>query len=252
MATLLIKNVRIVGGEREYREKADVFINGDKISAIGNFPTKSADKVLDGQGGYLSPGFIDINTDSDHYLTLFGYPEQEDFLRQGVTTIIGGNCGSSLAPLIYGTLESVQKWGDIRMINVDWHTVGEFLNIFEKKPLALNFGTLAGHSTIRRAIVGEELRDLTKNELAVMGETLRKALEEGAFGLSTGLSYVHGAETPYSELKFLAGIVREYNGVYSTHLPRSGHNILESVDETIKLAQETGVKTEISHFVPIK
>ncbi len=105
--TLLIKNVRIIGGAQTFPEISDVFIAGDKISAIGNFSTKTADQVIDGQGAYLSPGFIDVNTDSDHYLSLFDHPEQEDFVRQGVTTIIGGMCGSSLAPLIYGSLESV-------------------------------------------------------------------------------------------------------------------------------------------------
>ncbi|MEK9179901.1 MAG: hypothetical protein AAB897_00585 [Patescibacteria group bacterium] len=250
--TLLIRNVRIVGGEREYPGSVDVFITGDRISAIGNFPTKGADQILDGQGAYLSPGFIDVNTDSDHYLSLFEHPAQEDFLRQGVTTIIGGNCGSSLAPLIYGSLESVQKWGDISKVNIDWHTMEEFLAIFEKRPLAVNFGTLVGHATIRRAIVGDDIRDLTKNELAVLSETLRNAIKEGGLGVSAGLGYVHGARTPYSELKAIAAIAKEYNGVYSAHLPRSGHEILESVEETIKLTKETGVKTEISHLMPVQ
>src|ERR1700722_19667114 len=190
--TLLIKNVRILGGAREFPEPCDVFVSGDKISAIGNFVDKKADETLDGQGAYLSPGFIDVNTDSDHYLTLFEYPSQEDFLRQGVTTIFGGMCGSSLAPILYGTLESVRKWsGSESTVNVDWHTTGEFLATIDKRPFAVNFGTLAGHSTIRRAIVGDAIRDLTKNELGVLLETLKKALEEGAFGLSTGLGYVH-------------------------------------------------------------
>src|SRR3989344_3650682 len=138
--TLLIKNVQILGGSpsqvlpgkiSEGKEKfsgtKDVFITGDKISAIGDFSNKKADEVIDGQGAYLSPGFIDVNTDSDHYLSLFDYPEQEDFLRQGVTRIIGGMCGSSLAPLLYGSLESVRKWGDVSKANVDWHTMQEFL-----------------------------------------------------------------------------------------------------------------------------
>src|SRR3989344_5423724 len=104
--TLLIKNVRILGGAETFSGTKDVFINGDKISAIGNFSGKDADTVIEGQGAYLAPGFIDVNTDSDHYFSLFDYPEQDDFLRQGVTTIIGGMCGSSLAPLLYGSLES--------------------------------------------------------------------------------------------------------------------------------------------------
>src|SRR4029077_6086317 len=117
---------------RDFPEVPDVFVTGEKISAIGNFPDKKADEVLDGQGAHLSPGFIDVNTDSDHYLTLFNHPGQEDFLRQGVTTIFGGMCGSSLAPLIYGTLESVRKWGGSEdNVNVNWHTMAEFLAMFD-------------------------------------------------------------------------------------------------------------------------
>ncbi len=249
--TLLIKNVRILGGAEKFSEPRDVFVSGDKVSAIGSFPNKDADTVIEGQGAYLAPGFIDVNTDSDHYLSLFDYPEQDDFLRQGVTTIIGGACGSSLAPLLYGSLESVQKWGDVGRVNVNWHSVKEFFDTLEKKPTAVNFGTLVGHSTIRRALIGGDIRELTKNELNVFGGTLRRALEEGGMGLSTGLGYVHSYKTPYSELKFLATIVKEKSGVYATHLRRSDDELLESIDETIKLANDTGAKTIISHFMPI-
>ena len=249
--TLLIRNVRIIGGEEKFPDGVDVFVSGDRISAIGNFPNKGADEIINGNGAYLAPGFIDVNTDSDHYLSLFDHPDQEDFLRQGVTTIIGGMCGSSLAPLIYGSLESVQKWGDIDKVNIDWAGIGEFLSLLEKKPLAINFATLVGHSTVRRAILGENIRDMTKNELQVFGETLRRGLSEGAFGMSTGLGYVHGHGTPYSELKFLSEIVKASGGVYATHLRNGGEGLGASIDETIKLSRETGVKVLINHLLPI-
>lgn len=249
---LLIKNVRLLGTAEKFPEPVDVFINGDRISAIGAFPNKKADEIIDGLGAYLSPGFIDVNTDSDHYLSIFDNPGQEDFLRQGVTTIIGGMCGSSLAPLLYGSLESVEEWADAKNFNVDWHTLGEFLSLLGKKPLAVNFATLIGHSTVRRAITGDSLRDLTKNELNVFAGVLKRALAEGGFGLSTGLGYAYGQKTPYLEIKFLAKIVKNYGGVYATHLRKTGTGVLESVEETIKLAKETGVKTLISHFLPIQ
>lgn len=250
--TLLIKNVKLLGAAEKFPESVDVFINGEKISAIGAFPNKKADKVIDGLGAYLSPGFIDVNTDSDHYLSIFDNPGQEDFLRQGVTTIVGGMCGASLAPLLYGSLESVEEWADAKNFNVDWHTLGEFLSLLDKKPLGVNFATLIGHSTVRRAITGDSLRDLTKNELKVFAGVIKRALAEGGFGLSTGLGYAHGQKTPYSEIKFLAKIVKNFNGVYATHLRKTGSGILESVEETIKLAKETGAKTLISHFLPIQ
>jgi N-acyl-D-amino-acid deacylase len=248
--TLLIKNVRIIGGTRDFSESSDIFVSGDRISAIGNFPNKNAATVLDGQGAYLSPGFIDVNTDSDHYFTLFDYPSQDDFLKQGVTTIFGGMCGSSLAPLLYGSLESIRKWTNVDKVNVNWHAMKEFLGAIDKRPLGVNFGTMAGHGTIRRAIVGDTLRALTKNELGVFLGILRNAMEEGAFGLSTGLGYVHARETPYMEIKLLTDVARDFHGIYSTHL-RDSVPLTEAVDETIRLARETGIPTLINHFVPL-
>lgn len=251
--TLLIENVQVLGAREKFSGPVDVFISGEKISAIGDLGGKVADQMIEGQGAYLAPGFIDVNTDSDHYLSLFTDPEQSDFLRQGVTTIIGGNCGASLAPLLYGGLESIQKWADLRQINVDWHTVHEFLSLFEtKRPLGVNFATLIGHATIRRALLGESLRDLTKNELMVFSETLRKALQEGGFGLSTGLGYVHSRKVPYQEVKSLLGIIKEHDGVYTTHLRKSGSELQESIDETVRVAKETGVKTIVSHLLPLR
>jgi N-acyl-D-aspartate/D-glutamate deacylase len=256
--TLLIKNVQLIDGMDGARAPGapsdrarDVFVSHNRISAIGNFPNKKADTVIDGQGAYLCPGFIDGNTGSDHYLTLFNDRSQESLLRQGVTTIMGGMCGASLAPLLYGTLESIQKWGDTDRFNVNWHTMAEFLAVMDQRPTAVNFGTLVGHATIRRAIVGDAIRDLTRNELNVFVRTLEAALAEGAFGLSTGLGYVHARKTPYAELRTLAETVKKYNGVYATHLRRDAAGIKESVEETIKLARETGVSTIVSHFAPV-
>src|SRR3989344_226005 len=130
--TLLIKNVRLLGSDLGPEAKADVFVSGENISAIGDFSRKSADEVIDGQRGYLAPGFIDVDSTSDHYLTLFDNPGQEDFLKH-------------VAP----------------------------------RPLGVNFATFAGHATIRRAILGEDVRDLTKNETDVFVSVLQRAIAEG-------------------------------------------------------------------------
>jgi N-acyl-D-amino-acid deacylase len=250
MATLLIKNVQLVDGVHDFPERSDVFVAQGMISAIGNFPVKQADETLDGQGAYLAPGFIDVNTDSDHYLTLFGYPNQADFLKQGVTTIFGGMCGSSLAPLLYGSLESMEKWGNSSKLNVSWHTMAEFLSSIDRRPLGVNFGTLVGHATIRRAIVGDEIRDLSKNEQKVFEKTLADALDEGGFGISTGLGYEYGRETSLAELKWLTGIAARRGGVWANHLRDGAEGALASVKETIQVAEASGVKTLVSHFVP--
>lgn len=249
---VLIKNVQVVDGSGKPPFRSEVLLQDDRISAIGNFPTKQAEVVVDGLGSYLFPGFIDINTDSDHYLSLFTFPSQKDFLAQGVTTIVGGQCGSSLAPLLYGTLESIRKWTDVNQINVDWHTMAEFFKAIGRLRLGVNFGTLVGHSTIRRALVGEELRDLTAPEMVVFSKILKEALDQGALGLSTGLSYAHSRQTPYGELKELASIVAKNNAVYTTHLRDEERGLVAAVNETMRLSRETGVRTVISHLRPHK
>ena len=248
---VLIKGAKIVDGSGVTSPYvADVLVTGDKISAIGKFPTKKADLVLDGLGLYLTPGFIDVNTDSDHHLSLFTNPEQQDFLLQGVTTTFGGQCGSSLAPLIYGTLDSIRKWTDTSQMNINWHSVAEFLKVLNQRKLGVNFGTLIGHSTIRRAMIGEDSRDLTVSELASFKKLIADGMTEGAFGLSTGLGYAHARQVPYSEIRELTSVVAEKKGVYATHLRDEDEGLLASVAETIRIAEETGVKTLVSHFKP--
>src|SRR3989344_2802238 len=247
----LIRSVQIVDGSGKAPYKADVLLSGDRISALGAFPNKKASLVINGLGYYLAPGFIDIHTDSDHYLTLFSNPPQEDFLTQGVTTIIGGHCGSSLAPLLYGSLESIQKWGNPNLINVDWHTVDDFLTVLKSSGLGVNFGTLVGHSTIRRALIGEGLRDLSGSELKVLLNLLARSLEEGALGLSAGLGYVHSKNVSYEEIKSFAKTVEKYNGVFAAHLRDEKEKLADAVSETIQLSRETGAKILVSHFRPL-
>ncbi|MBI1839069.1 MAG: amidohydrolase family protein [Candidatus Colwellbacteria bacterium] len=249
--SLLIKGVQIVDGEGRVPYKADVLVQKNIISAIGNLKYKETEKVIEGLGNYLVPGFIDVDTDSDHYLHLFTNPRQNDFANQGVTTIIGGHCGSSLAPLIYGDLESVQKWGDVSQVNVNWHTMDELLSSLRRLPLGVNFGTLVGHGTIRQAIAGESNRELTEQEFKIFEKMLLQAMEDGAFGMSTGLGYTHGSSASEKEAKRLVGVIKNTGGVYSTHLRNQKDGVIEAVQETVRTANYTGVKTLISHFRPI-
>jgi N-acyl-D-amino-acid deacylase len=249
--TILIKNVQLLDGTGRPAVKADVLAKNDKISAIGSFPKYRADETIDGMGAYLAPGFIDINTDSDHYLTLFSNPSQKDFVLQGVTTIIGGHCGASLAPLLYGSLESIRQWADINQINVNWQTVGEFLKALSKRPLGVNFGTLVGHTTIRQALVGETDRELTRNELKVFASVLEKAMEQGAFGFSTGLGYAQTHHTTYNEVKELVGAIKKFRGIYATHLRHRKEGLLAAVNEAINIAKDNSVFALINHFQPL-
>jgi N-acyl-D-amino-acid deacylase len=249
--SLLIKGVQVIDGTGSEPYKADVLVQKNLISAIGNLKGHATDDVVDGLGHYLVPGFIDVHNNTDHYLSLFSNPAQEDLLEQGITTMIGGHCGSSLAPLLYGTLESIRKWTDPQDINVDWHTVSELMASLDRVAPGVNFGTMVGHSTIRRSILGERARLLEK-ELSVFKLVLTQAMKEGAFGLSTGLEFVHAKKASKKEIKELAAIVEEMDGVYATHLRNYKEGLVDSVNETIEVSQSTGVKTVISHLMPVR
>jgi N-acyl-D-amino-acid deacylase len=248
---ILIKNVQIVDGTGALPFKSDILIKDDRISAIGSFANKKADVVIDGLGLTAVPGFIDVHATSDHYLSIFSNPRQHDFLLQGVTTVIGGQCGSSIAPLMYGSLKSIRKWADTNLVNIDWVTLLEFKRTLQRLKIGVNFGTLIGHSTIRRDLVGEEIRDLTQNELDVFKDALMLSIREGALGFSTGLGYAHSRDVSYREVKELLSVIAQYGGVYATHLRDEGENLLLSIEETLRIAEETKLPTIISHLRPI-
>ena len=249
--TVLIKNALIFDGSGKSPFKSDIFINHQRINRLGNFPHQSAEKTIDARGAMVTPGFIDINGDLDHYLTLFADPEQADLIKQGITTVIGGNTGSSLAPLIDGSLRSIRKWVDTSSINVNWRSVSEFLKILGRQRIGINFGTLIGHSTIRRAIIGEDLRDLTDKELKVFNYVLEAGLKEGAFGFSTGLSYVHSHNVSYREIEELVKTVAKFKGVYATQLRNYSEGLSGALNETLNIAKNTGVSVEINRFQPL-
>ncbi len=248
MLDILIKNGTVVDGLGTSAYHADVAIKNGRIEKIGFLGEPSAKTMIDATGLYVSPGFIDINNASDRYWTLFGHSNLESHLYQGVTTIIGGNCGSSLAPLTTGSIIlSIQKWADVRKINVNWLTVKEFFEEIKKRKLLLNFGTLIGHATLRRDIVRDEFRKLTEKEFSQMKELLEKGLQEGALGFSTGLNYSHAKIAPPEEITGLVSILKR-GKIYSTHLRDERKNFYESVLETIETTKKTEGGVEISHF----
>jgi N-acyl-D-amino-acid deacylase len=252
--TTLIKNVIVVDGSGRSPIKGDVLVRDNKILAIGSFPQYKADKIIFGNEGYLTPGFIDPNVSSDRYLTLFQSPLHKDFLKQGVTSIMIGQCGFSLAPSFYGTnLEHIESWSRINRINVNWKSVGEFLKVLEGFGLGVNVGTLVGHEVIREGIVKDlsVFRNLTSNELRVFRSVLSQSIQEGAFGMSTGLGYFPYQNTSYHELRALADVLKENKAIYATHLRNEREKLFESVDETIRLSQEMSLTTIISHFRPL-
>lgn len=227
----------------------DVGIQEDMIKAIGDLHNEAAAKVIDARGYYVVPGFVDVLNHSDTYLRIFQNPDLESLIYQGITTIIGGNCGASLAPLANkDVIKTVQKYADIRKVNVNWSKVSEFLAEVESRRLSVNFAMLVGHTTLRRGIVGDEVRGLTSNEMKSMKKMLHDGLKEGALGLSSGLVYTHAKIASEGEIMELAEIVKKFDGVYTTHIRGESHELVEAVEEAINVCQKTNVKLEISHL----
>lgn len=249
--SLLIKNIQLIDGTGKSAAKTDVLVKNERIASIGNLSKYKARETIDGRGAYLAPGFIDINTTADRYLNLFSDPSQKSFLLQGVTTIIGGLCGISLAPLLYGSLRVIRERTGIKKINVNWHTFGEFMKVLSKKASGINFGTFIGERTIRHDIAGDSQRELTPNEFRVFKLILERALKEGAFGLSLGQDY-SSSKISYEQIREAVRMTAKLKSVCGVHLPDYKQDVLSSVNEVVNLAKDSGARTLISHLEPIK
>ncbi|HIP50241.1 MAG TPA: hypothetical protein EYG99_02205 [Candidatus Pacebacteria bacterium] len=249
MHDILIKNGTIVDGTGEKMFEADIAINDNIITEIGDMSGDSAREVIDADGHIIAPGFIDISNRSDTRWRLFKDPALESMLYQGVTTIIGGNSGSSLAP-IYNKdmLKSMRKWVDIGGINVDWQTMKDFLATVQKYKVSVNFGTFVGYGTLRRGLIGDEDRDLDKNEEISIKKHIKESLDQGALGVSTGMIYSHERNIKTDELVKIAKIVAKKNKLYVAHLRDEGAKLMESVDEVLQIQKESGARIHISHL----
>lgn len=249
MYDVLIKNGTIIDGTGKPMYQADVAINDDKIVKIGELCNEKGEIEIDATDRFVCPGFVDINNHSDTYWRIFNNPDLESLIYQGITTIVGGNCGSSLAPLFdFETLKSIQKWIDLRKTNINWLSLEEFLDVVEKKKLSVNFSTLVGHATLRRGLLRDEVRSMSPKELEAVKKMLKTALKQGALGMSTGLIYTHAKLASTEELIDLAKVVRKYDGVYTTHIRGEKEEVMEAVDEALEVAKKSGVKLHISHL----
>lgn len=246
---IIIKNGTIIDGTGATMYRADVGIREDRVEKIGELHNEKADRVIDAQGKFVCPGFIDVNNHSDTYWQIFLNPNLESLLYQGITTVVGGNCGSSLAPLVDAkNIETIQKWTDISQTNVNWLSMAEFLSYVEKRPLSVNFATLTGHATLRRGILRDEMRNPNPKELAYMKKSLADSMKEGSFGLSSGLIYTHARMATEDELIDLAKVVQKYDGVYTTHIRSEKEEIMEAVEESVRVAEKSNAKIHISHL----
>ncbi|OGI27617.1 MAG: hypothetical protein A2359_04820 [Candidatus Moranbacteria bacterium RIFOXYB1_FULL_43_19] len=249
MYDIVIRNGTVVDGTGKKGFEADVAVSQNKIAKIGKVTWSKGRTEIDAKGKVVSPGFIDIHNHSDGYWQIFLEPQLPSLLFQGITTIIGGNCGASIAPLAdIKIIESIQKWTDLKKVNVDWLSLKEFSERMKMMDLSLNFGTLVGHGTLRRGIIHDEMRRLDRREFDELQRTLEKSLVDGALGFSAGLAYSHEKQSTWDELVEFAGIVKSRNKVFSVHLRDEAGGIIGALDEAIDLAKQTDVSLEISHL----
>ena len=216
----------VYSGENAEAVIADVGLSGDRITEIGDLAERKTDIRLDVSGLAVVPGFIDIHSHAvrdEPGDGIFRWPDAENLIRQGVTTVVGGPDGSSPLP-IEGTFREL-----------------------EANPASINFATFVGHGSIRALVIGEDDRPPTDDELDQMRSEVDRAMQQGAFGLSSGLIYPPGRFATTEEVIELAKVAASYGGIYISHMRQEGLDILKSVAETIRIGEEGGLPTQITH-----
>lgn len=227
--------------------QGDIGIKGDRIKAIGNLSGVSAENVVDVSGLYVCPGFIDTHSHSE--FTLLADGRAEGKICQGITTEINGNCGLSAAPLYGSALEQRIAEFEELGINERWNSLTEYFVILNKKGFATNFLTLVGHGNLRASVVGYSDRQLTVSDKDKIFHLLRDSLDSGAVGLSTGLVYPPGVYSDAPEITELARKTATQGGIiYTTHMRSEGSELLEAVDEVIKIGFDSKIHVHISHL----
>lgn len=247
---LVIKNAKVIDGTGSPWYWGDVGVKDGKVSFVGKFGDYvCAEEVIDAKGQVLSPGFIDCHTHSD--FLLFRDPTMLSKLKQGVTTQMIGPCGLSAAPIKPDKVKLLDSYvGFIKAgaePKYNWQSFGEFLDALDELDLGTNVGAYVGHGTIRINVMGFDARKPTEEELVEMRKQTRDAMAEGAFGMTTGLIYPPGVYSEPDEIVEMAKALKEFNGVYLSHMRNESYDVLKSVQETINVAEKAGIAAQIHH-----
>lgn len=249
MYQLVIKNALIVDGSGGKGVIADAAIETGKIVAVQKGISTPGRDTVNANGMVLAPGFIDSQNHSDSYWQLFTNPNLSSLVTQGYTTIIVGNSGASLAPLISEeSLRSVQKWQPTSGLNVNWRSFSEYAEQLQKMQFGCNVASLVGYSTIRRGLLGDSLQAPTHSDLDTLLSVLEQAFKEGALGVSIGLQYSHELNITDVELVALAELCAKHDKLMTVSLRNEAEGVIQSARELASLAEQTGVRLKISHL----
>ncbi|UOQ64740.1 N-acyl-D-amino-acid deacylase family protein [Hymenobacter volaticus] len=222
-ADLLIRNGRVLDGTGNAWFYADVAVQAGRIQAVGRLPKDyPADTVLDAHGLIVAPGFIDVHTHIED--DEVRQPTADNFIYDGVTTVITGNCGSSRP--------------DLR----------RYFTFLDSLHLSVNVASLIGHGSVRKAVMGRANRAPTETELGQMERLVEQAMQAGAVGISTGLIYIPGTYTRTPELVRLAQVAGRYRGLYATHMRDEGDSVKQAIKEALLIGREANLPVEISHL----
>jgi N-acyl-D-amino-acid deacylase len=246
---LVIADALIVDGTGSAPFRGSLGVDGDRIAWIGraDADVPEAARRIEADGATLTPGFVDVHNHSD--LSAWITPTMPSTIRQGVTTVVVGNCGSSPWPLAgfeegirlaYGHPNDIPRPG--------WTSFGDFLDDIGRREPAANVAALVGHGSIRLEVLGPERRPPSPDELALMQAHVREAMAAGAVGLSTGLVYVPGIHSDTDEVVALAGAAAEAGGIYASHIRGEGRDLFRAVDEALEIGRRAELPVHVSHL----
>jgi N-acyl-D-amino-acid deacylase len=240
----VIRNGMLYDGSGRPPVRGDIAIRGDRIAAVGNVQGRGRTE-LDAHGLAVAPGFINVMSQAQETLLVDGRAMSDSL--QGVTTEIFGE-GESMGPLTPAMKkEIVDSQGDLKY-DVDWTTLREYLDSLVRRGVTPNVGSFLGAATPRVYVLGRENRAPTPEELERMREVVRRAMDDGAFGVASALIYAPGAYATTGELVELSKVAGQQGGIYISHMRSEGNKLVESVDELISIAREAGLPAEIYHL----
>ncbi len=251
MYDLLITNGRILDGTGSPWYRADVAVVDDTIVAIGRLAGRETAETIDATGHFVTPGFVEEHGHSD--VTYLVDPLSQSAVRQGMTTLVVGNCGMSAAPVTDEMLKTYLRGAPLFSFDGydwTWEGMGEYLEAVTAARPSVNVTALAGHMPVRAIVLGEANRPATKDERAEMRAVLDRALSEGACGFSTGLTYQHTVFADTDEIAETARALKAYGRSYHTHMRSYGKDLLDAVAESIEIARRAEVPLVISHMYP--
>ncbi len=244
MLDLVIEGGELIDGCGTPRRQVDVGIRGDKVVAIGTLADQTAKRRINAQGKIIAPGFIDVHTHDD-CLLLKAPQGAHPKLSQGVTTVITGNCGISLAPLLIKVPPAPLDL----LGTTDWRfdSFAEYLDELELAQPAVNAACLVGHSTLRVKHMQQLNRPATAREVACMADDLQRALEAGAIGMSTGVYYPPAQSANAAELIAVGQPLTSAGGLVTMHIRDEGDAITAALREALYIGKQLGITTVLSH-----